>query len=222
MEKIWLPLLFFAGVFTLVIVGIVVNYHLEKKRTEAFQKLAGELSFRFLPAGSGELLRELGHFHLFTPGHSKQMKNLMRGEAQGLEISIFDYRYVVGSGKHRQTWNQSVFLARSSGMNLPHFSMRPESIWHKIGSWFGYEDIDFESHPKFSKAYLLKGPDESAIRNLFTAETLDHFEATHGLNVEGHGDLLIFYRYARLQPDKIRDFMTEGFGVLKLFQPASE
>jgi hypothetical protein len=46
---------------------------------------------------------------------------------------------------------------------MPHFALRPEKAWHKIGSWFGHQDIDFDSHPRFSSTYLLRGGDESAI-----------------------------------------------------------
>jgi hypothetical protein len=211
-----------AVIITVAIIAAVVNHQLEKKRTEAFQKLAEEMSFEFFPAGAAGMQEELGEFHLFNIGRGKVIKNHLQGKAGGTELNIFDYRYIVGHGKHQQTVSQSVFVARSEGMNLPLFSMRPESIWHKLGNLFGLHDIDFESHPIFSRRYLLKGPDETAIREVFQPPILEYFEAHQGLNVEGIGDLLIYSTYKRLKPEKIRDFMAEGFAILKLFQPAEE
>src|SRR5438105_4494701 len=99
---------------------------MEKKRTEAFAALAQELNFEFSPKGNAKLLSDLGSCHLGSLGHSKQIKNLLKGRAQGLEICIFDYKYVVGSGKSQQTYQQSVFVARAGDMDLPKFTMRPE------------------------------------------------------------------------------------------------
>src|SRR5947208_2114665 len=48
---------------------------------------------------------------------------------------------------------------------------------------------------------------------------LEYFEQHTGLNVEGGGDLLIYSTYKRLDPEKIRAFMAEGFEILNLFQP---
>ncbi|MFL5340445.1 MAG: hypothetical protein ACJ8F7_09860 [Gemmataceae bacterium] len=210
------------GVVALVAVILILSWYMEKKRTEAFAKLAESLNFEFQPLGSAELMRELASFHLFSLGHSKKIKNLLRGEANGLEVCIFDYRYVVGHGKHQQTHQQSVFLGRADDMDLPRFSMRPESIWHKIGGLLGYKDIEIDTHPKFSKMYLLKGPDADEIREAFGPEVLEYFEDRPKLNVEGDGGLLLFYRYTRLKPEQIRDFLAEGFEVLSLFRAPKE
>lgn len=208
----------FAVIITVAIVVAIVNNYLEKKRTVAFEALAAELSFEFFPTGAPGMTTQVGGFHLFNLGRNRTIKNHLRGVAGGVELNIFDYRYVIGHGKHQQTISQSVFVARSEGMNLPLFSMRPETIWHKLGNIFGLSDIDFKSHPTFSSRYLLKGPDEAAIRVVFRPEILDYFEAHQGLNIEGLGDLLLYSTYRRLKPDKIRDFMTAGFEILKLFQ----
>jgi hypothetical protein len=105
---------------------------------------------------------------------------------------------------------------------LPTFSLRPETIWHKIGGWFGHQDIDFESHPGFSRLYLLRGRDEEAIRRLFTAEVLAFYEGQSGLSTEGAGNRLVVYRHAkRIAPADTRSFLEEGFGVLGVFRSSA-
>jgi hypothetical protein len=137
-------------------------------------------------------------------------------------VTIFDHKYVTGGGKSSHTWNHSVVCFRFEGTELPSFSLRPENIWHKIGSWLGYQDIDFDSHPVFSSNYLLRGGDEDAIRMLFTDPVLEFYEQNPGLSTEGSGNILLFYRHSvRVGPQGIRPFMEEGLKVLSLHHSAA-
>ena len=214
-------LFFFAvagGVVALVAVVAYYAHLAEKKRIEDLRKVAGELGFDFEPKGDEPFLQSLRLFNLFAQGHSKALTNLMRGRTQDLEVAIFEYRYVTGSGKHKHTWNHSVVSFRFVGTVLPGFSLRPENMGHKIGQWFGSQDIDFDTHPIFSKRYLLRGSDEAAIRGIFKKNVLDFYEGKTGLCTEGAGNTLLFYREGtRVKPEGIRAFMEEGFGVLMLF-----
>jgi hypothetical protein len=220
MHPVMIPILIMVGLFVLMGVIVYVNHLREKRRTQELTMTAAGLSFEFFPEGRPALTAALGRFHLFGQGHSRKLWNLMQGVANGLEISIFDYQFVVGHGKNRQIFLQSVFCAQRDGMDLPGFTMRPETFWHKIGSLFGNDDIDFESHPDFSKAYMLRGPIETAIRDLFTDDVLSYFESKKGLSVEGHRDTLLYYKSSRLQPEEARAFMSEGFEVLNVLSPA--
>jgi len=218
--EILIPFAVVGGVLLIVAAAAYSAHVAEKKRIESLRQVAQDLGFDFEPKGDAAFLQSLGLFHLFSQGHSKALSNLLRGKAQDLEVAIFDYRYVTGSGKHRHTWNHSVVCFRFGGTNLPAFSLRPENISHKIGAWFGSQDIDFESHPGFSRRYLLRGNQEKAIRELFNTAVLDFYEAKPGLCTEGGGDMLLFYRSGvRAKPEAIRAFMEEGFQVLGLFHP---
>ena len=117
---------------------------------------------------------------------------------------------------------QTVIWFRSPQLSLPSFVMRPEHVVHKIGSAFGYQDIDFDSNrtaADFSKKYLLRGADEHAIRSLFKDNVLDFFATHPGKPVlEGRGDRLILYRPGQLiRPENISVFLEEGLEVFRLF-----
>ncbi len=117
---------------------------------------------------------------------------------------------------------QTVIWFRSPQLSLPSFVMRPEHVFHKIGSAFGYQDIDFDSNrtaADFSKKYLLRGADEHAIRSLFKNDVLDFFATHPGKPVlEGRGDRLILYRPGQLiRPENISVFLEEGLEVFRLF-----
>lgn len=221
----WFPLLIFAGVLAIAGVCAYVAYLGEKKRTEAMRQVAEELQFDFVPKDDGTLLGDLarGNFHLFSQGSGKRWYNVLRGQANDLEVTVFDYNYSTGGGKSRHTWRQTVVGFRLPGPGLPAFALRPENLLHRIGRLFGYRDITFEDHPAFSSRYLLRGPDEESIRRLFADRALSYYEGTEGLSTEGGGDRLLFYRHnQRVDPAALRSFLEEGFKVLALFHPPGD
>ena len=207
-------------VFSIFFVGllILIFWRKGKKRTEQFALISAELKLNFFPKGSTSLFERLKPFYLFSKGRSRKIKNLMEGEANKVELAIFDYQYTTGGGKNSHTYRQSVLCFRSPKLYLPDFNLRPESVFHKIGGAFGYQDIDFETHPLFSKSYLLRGDNEAAIRGLFNNELLNFIESQQKISIEGSGDQLVFYRHKkRVKPEEVEEFMEEGFKVFELF-----
>ena len=206
------------AVFLLVGFLCFIFWRMGKKRTEQFALISAELKLNFFPKGSTSLFERLKPFHLFSKGRSRKIKNLMEGEANKVELAIFDYQYTTGGGDNSHTYRQSILFFRSPKLNLPDFSLRPENVFHKIGSAFGYKDIDFETHPLFSKSYLLRGDNEAAIRGLFNNELLNFIESQQKISIEGSGDQLVFYRHKkRVKPEEVEEFMEEGFKVFELF-----
>lgn len=190
----------------------------EKKRTEKFHHISQELGLLFLEKGDPSLQGRLKRFYLFSQGRSKKIRNLLRVETGDLEMAMFDYRFSVGSGQNSRTERQSVVYIRSSTLQLPQFALRPEGMFHKIGAAFGYQDIDFEEYPEFSKAYLLRGRAEREIRSLFDDRLLKFLENEKKISVEGEQDQLIYYRRRkRLQPEDVKEFMQEGYRIFSAF-----
>jgi hypothetical protein len=201
----------------LIVTVVVVSNYLENKRTTAMQQVADTMGLTFQGKANGQTLPLFSGFHLFSQGHGKRIVNLMQGEANDIALKIFDYKYTTGGGKNAQHWTQTVISFWSPALDLPAFSLRPETIFHKIGALFGYQDINFETHPDFSKCYLLRGKQEEAIRALFREEVLLYYEEHRGLSTEGSGPQLVFYRAGKpVKPEDIRAFMEQGFEVLAL------
>jgi hypothetical protein len=177
------------------------------------------MKFTFSRKGDPDLLDRLKGLHLFSQGHSKKIANALVGKAGALDVAVFDYAYTTGGGKHSQRWRQTVILFESDDMALPKFTLRPENIFHKIGQVFGYKDIDFDSHPEFSKRYLLRGEDEEAVRATFGDEARSFYESDLKLSTEAAGPQLIHYRSGkRVSPDQISEFIKQGVRVLTLFR----
>lgn len=207
------------GVIALVAFIIYVAWRIEKKRTEALGALAQQLGFSFEAVPPG-LADEHSAFQLFQQGHSRKGKNFMRGEFGGVAVAIFDYQYTTGHGKNQTTWKHTVVRVDSDKLQLPSFICKPEHIFHKLGSVFGYQDIDIEERPVFSKKYLLRGKDEDAIRKVFTRPVCDQFEANLGTNVEGLGSRLLFYNARRCKPENLKTYIGEGLSFFKVLAQA--
>ena len=98
-----------------VIGGIIaISMHLEKKRTEAMRSVAATMNFTFAEKPDNALRETLSHFHLFSQGHSKKIRNVLIGRAGEMDVRVFDYRYTTGGGKNSHTWRQTVMLCESA------------------------------------------------------------------------------------------------------------
>jgi hypothetical protein len=215
----WIPIGFIALMFLLVSGIFIAVWLAEKKRTAALEQVAGDLSFTFDPEGSAILQSRLDHFELFSQGRSKKLTNLMGGETQDVAISIFDYQYTTGGGKNSTTHKQTVVSIDSASLDLPSFQLRPEHFFHKIGKMFGYQDINFEEFPEFSKQYLLRSDQEAAVREIFSAELTSHLAALAKICSEGRGQEFIFYRAGkRPKPGEIQQLMADAFAVYSLLK----
>ncbi len=207
------------GVLALIGTIIVAAIKAEKKRSEALQAAAERMKFTFSRKGDPNLLDRLKNFHLFSQGHSKKIASVLMGKAGALDVAVFDYAYTTGGGNHLQHWRQTVIFFERDDMSLPKFTLRPENIFHKIGQVFGYKDIDFDSHPEFSKRYLLRGENEEAVRATFGDDACSFYESDLKLSTEAAGPQLIHYRSGkRVSPDQISEFIKQGVRVLTLFR----
>lgn len=194
------------------------------KRTEALSRVAFDLKMSFQEKDTWDLHTLLEDFKLFRVGGRREISNLMyRADSMmDSEVFIFDYRFVVSTGKSAKVFNQTVFFVHSKKLGLPFFRMRPENFFHKIGNWLGIKDIDFEEYPKFSKQYYLKGDDEDYIRHVMGDEILKFFSVEKKWFLEGVNYYLVFYRRDKLlSPQKIKRFYQQGMHLFELFQDQS-
>jgi hypothetical protein len=212
------PIIFVIAIVGLVAAVAIYAWQKEKDRTLALQKTAGQLGWSFMPTAPMNMIPGLERFALFNQGHGKLIKNFMYGEATGIKAAVFDYFYVTGSGKNRQTHSQTIVYLEPTYLSLPYFSLRPENFLLKIFTAFGYQDIDFGQRPVFSKQYILRGQDEQAIRRAFTDQLLNFYETYGGTSTDGGGNQLFLYRgNHRFQPPEIQGYVGLALNLAGLF-----
>ena len=210
----------------LLVVGIVVaffafaggmmywSYVANKKRIEGFEQEAEAMGLNFTQQPANSFMAHYGHFKLFNRGRRRGVSNLIEGDSGDVTLRIFDYKFTTGSGKQTRHHVQTIASLKSSQLNIPSLTIHPEGFLSRVGSKMGFQDIDFDSHPTFSKMFVLKGDNEEAIRNFLTPAALEYFEAHQGISLEASGDTLFFYNpNRRSKPEEIKDLLSRAYEV---------
>jgi len=210
-----------AAVIGLVAAGSFAAVRAEKRRVEEVRTVAGAMGFTFQElAPADALISSLGSLPLFDRGHSRRSLYALDGEIAGTPVVLMDYRYVTGSGKNHQIHTQTVAVFTRLGRGLPELELCPEHILHRIGQVFGYQDIDFDTNEEFSRQYLLRGPDESAIRAAFGPEVLAFLAGQPGWSVQAReGRLAVFREGKRAKPPTLPAFLADALRVAGTLSP---
>ena len=207
-----------------LLIYLLITYR-DKKRTAALATVAQSMGFMFLgeewnssALGPQQMLFE--NSVAFAEGWGQKCKNIMRGTFASLDTSIFDYSYITGRGRGARTWQQTVF-AFSHDLSLPAFDLQTENFMNRISDVFTHSDIDFDSHPGFSRRYFLRSPRKEGIKELFTSELLTYLE---GLppepkwHIEGNGQTLFIYLFnRRVAADDISGFAQNTSSIATSF-----
>jgi carbonic anhydrase len=196
------------AVLILVVVGVRIA---ERKRADSLREAAERLGLSFDPNAEGILDSVFVNFPLFNRGRSRRFRNLLSGGRGRDQVWLFDYRYVTGHGKNRRVHRRTVAAYPQAARNLPLFELRPERVFEKVLTMFGYQDIDLPEYPEFSGRYLLRGRDEDAIRALFNSKRIAVLEGIKNVGVEGEGSCLVVYRHRRrVPPDQLPMFLDQA------------
>lgn len=195
----------------------------DSQRTEQLRSVAHELGMEFTPREEYGLIGLLRDFKLFESGGKKQITNLMTKSSPMMEdrFHLFDYKYIVSTGKTTVSFNQTVFFINSKQLSMPEMLLKPEHFFNKIGTWLGLQqDIDFEEHKQFSDNYLLQGEDEARVRRTMNQEeVVRFFTIEKDWHLESVGFFLIFYQHNRIfQPHEIKFFYDRGMLLFENFK----
>ncbi|MEM6699181.1 MAG: hypothetical protein AAF599_12335, partial [Bacteroidota bacterium] len=92
-------------------------------RSRRLRTVAYDLEMDYNEKDDWGLLQLLKGFHLFKRGGRKRISNILSREdgLEGLKINIFDYRYVISTGKSAKRFRQTVFFVQSKALFLPEF-----------------------------------------------------------------------------------------------------
>lgn len=199
------------GLFVVIGIVVIVTWRKERERTEALRGVAEAAGLAFEPKADVSAARSLGDVQLFARGHSKRVANLMTGRLGDQQLAVFDYWYTTGSGKNQRSSAQTVVLLPSAKRSLPDLQMAPENPLTRLAEKFGYQDIDIESSPEFSRRYIVRGADEAAIRAALYPGATSYFAEHQGWSVEAKSGAVGIYRAdSRPKPEDMMSFIAEA------------
>jgi carbonic anhydrase len=191
-------------------------------RTETVRQVADRLGWPFRDEVPYATIPDLDRFELFRPGRSKKIRNVMTSPAGAPRSVIFDYSYVTGGGNSQRTHKQTVCYVVDDALDLPSFSLRPENFFHRVAGVFGYQDIDFDDRPEFSRLFLLRGENEPSVRAAFSEGVTEFFAKRPGTCAAGMRSELLFWRtrgYAG--KGEIERLVADGVELARRFAPVA-
>lgn len=212
-------IIFFTVGTTVPIFVVFIAPKLQQRRTQALQQVAANLAMIFQEEDANLSKEDFCQFPLFRHNYPyRGIRNILRKYREDGETILFDYSFTTGSGKGSSNYAQTVAVFRVPNRNLPKFTLRPENVFDKVGEFFGSRDIDFESHPDFSKFYCLQGQPESTIREIFNFDTLQFFGQNHGWYLQAGGEWLVIYKLNQtIKPEDMRNFLEQTTEISQLF-----
>lgn len=207
------PLLWMFGFFVALFVVIVVWTILyAKKRSQDLAAAAQQIGFTFMgDTWHGPVLNP--HFRTSLLQRTRgRPNNVMVGMAGSFEAIVFDYTYRAGKSSITQT-----MACFSHKIELPSFTLKPEGILDRLGDAIVHNDIDFDSHPTFSRRYALKSPAEASTRRVFSPAVLTQLEQISAeaiWSVETSGVNLFIFRAGRtVSPSSLATFLQQTSAI---------
>jgi hypothetical protein len=101
----------------------------------------------------------------------------------------------------------------NTGLPLKPLRIRPESFFDKIGEFFGFDDIDFES-TAFSNAFHVKAKDRRFAFDVLHQATMEFLLGAPRFQIETAGPWISVWKTSRLDPAGFSDALGVAEGIL--------
>lgn len=198
----------------------------DAQRRAELQQLARDFDLSFTEKDGYGLVAQLRHLDLFRFSGRRRwarngkIYNVMRGHIGETEVFLFDYSYMVHTGKSSHEVRQTVFFANDKNWYLPDFQLKPETWWHKVMTKIGaMRDINFPENPDFSRKFWLTGELEDLIRKQFGADVQELLKERPPIHLEGNNYYLIAYKPGKqLNTDEARVFFEHCCRLTQLLK----
>ena len=214
----FLFVLFFIGVVALIIYSIVQN----KKRRDALTAWANQRGWRLDLGHDHSFDERFDQFKMLKSGSNRYAYEVLQGQHDGRDILAFRYHYETSStdSKGNRTTTSHHFSAAILRLPfpMPELLIRPEGFFDKIGSFFGFDDIDFES-AEFSRRYCVKCSDRRLAYDVITPKTIEFLLANPKYTIEAEGNHLLIINGRTWSPDQIDQALAVADGFLDRIPP---
>lgn len=164
-----------AAFVALVVTFAVIGYKRNQARLAAIQSLCLSNGWQFL-AGDPFNLPGRWSGSPFDQGYDRRAKNVVTGEVKGRPMIAFDYSYKTDStdSKGNRTTSTHPFAIYALGMPcaLPEVQLVPESVFGRLGTALGMQDIELESED-FNRKYRVRCSNPKLATDILTPRTME-------------------------------------------------
>ena len=140
----------------------------------------------------------------------KSVENVVSFNRGDIQFSIADI--TISSGAQATEDIDRLTVMKLSGVsNVPEFYMQKTGIADFLKTAIGNDDINFDSHPVFSKKFELRSQNEEQVRTFFNTHVLSRLEVFDLAYLSGNGTELLFHQSNKiLEKDQILNLIAIG------------
>jgi MFS superfamily sulfate permease-like transporter len=147
-------------------------------------------------------------------------ENILSRYAEVGKIESSDATLREGAMQDQNETHITIVHVSDIDVQIPDFALEPEGLWSKLFEGVAGRDIDFASHPVFSKKYYLRGYDETLVTKFFSESLIHFLENREEMHIECHKHRLIFYKKRDLlEPEEINYVVKFAEDFLEVIQP---
>ncbi|MDP6850191.1 MAG: hypothetical protein QGH51_04960 [Planctomycetota bacterium] len=203
------PILILLGA---LLVGALIYFSwlAAKKRREAFQAWATKNNWSYDPSRSREVYHQYQFLDKLRQGSNRYAFDIVRGEWKGRSAEGFTFHFETHStdskGNRRTHHHHFGVVLIQIEREFSELSIHPEGFFSKIGQFFGYDDIDFES-VEFSKKFCVRAEDKKLAYDFCNTGMMEYLLQNPKTGLELEGNTLALYDTNRLDPDEIEPYL---------------
>ena len=150
-------------VLVLISFGGIYKINYEKKQAAHYRSAASALGLEY--HRELDLPTSLAKNPALQRGFMPTVENGFTGTYRGTETMVFHYEYEKLSADYPDVYLRTAVVFSDPRIKLPEFYLKPRSL---IGGMVKGKGIHFQEDPEFSTHYFLDGPDQKAVRELFS------------------------------------------------------
>ncbi len=200
-------------VLAMLILGITLWYK-DQKRQEALRKWARGRKWKIHRDKRKGWDRELPGIKVLAKGHSRWGKNVITGVFHDRPVTLMDYKYTIGHGKHRRDHRVGVAVLHCDFPTIPLF-IRRENALDKVGEFLGADDIDFES-VEFSRKFFVKASDKKWAFDIIHTRTMEYLLSAPSFTIEyGFAEIAV-YRNSWCDAKKFEEALDVAWNLYSL------
>lgn len=212
-----LPILMFVGFGALIITFAVFSWLGAKRRREELAALANRLGWTFHADNLHSISSRYPGLKFLERGSNRYGYNVLSGRYGDRAACGFDYHYETYStdskGRRTTHHHRCSVVVIETGLPLKPLTIRPEGFFDRVGEFFGFDDIDFESI-EFSRAFHVWSPDKAWAFDVIHQETMEYLLGAPRFSIELLGPRIFVYRATCFSPAEFQSALETAAGVI--------
>lgn len=198
-----MPGLWIAVVLGFVAAMAILGHVQAQKRRKELEAWAVARGLSFAPGKIRGVDDRFPGFEALRKGENRYAHNVIGGRRDGAEFYAFDYHYETHShdSKGRRQTHHHHFSAVILGAPMPlqPMTIRPEGFFDRVGAFFGYEDINFES-AEFSRKFHVSAPERRWAYDVLHARAIEFLLASPVYSIDMEPSHAMAWRTSRFSP----------------------